>query len=210
MSDILRQVDEELRQDRMLNLWKRYRLYLIGGVILIVCSVLIYQINKSASLSFNEELVEKYISSADLDDYDKSIEILSQIEGSDKSLIASIAKIKMANLLMEKDNIQDSRAKLLEVINDDNNEILLIDLAIYFYLMGNLKDLQQVEIEKYLTNDKIKTSSFKFLYRELIAIKNLLSGNNELSLKNFNDLINDVNTPRDIVIRASKFIESIN
>ena len=48
----------------------------------------------------------------------------------------------MANLLMEKDNIQDSRAKLLEVINDDNNEILLIDLAIYFYLMGNLKDLK--------------------------------------------------------------------
>ena len=47
MSDILRQVDEELRKDRLLNLWKRYRIYLIGGLILLISSVLGYQINKS-------------------------------------------------------------------------------------------------------------------------------------------------------------------
>ena len=49
MSDILRQVDEELRQDRLINLWKRYRVYLIGGLILLIGSVLGYQINKSVN-----------------------------------------------------------------------------------------------------------------------------------------------------------------
>ena len=61
MSDILRQVDEELRQDRLINLWRRYRVYLIGGLILLIGSVLGYQINKSVNLSFFGVEVEKYI-----------------------------------------------------------------------------------------------------------------------------------------------------
>ena len=59
MSDILRQVDEELRQDRLINFWRRYRVYLIGGLILLIVSVLGYQINKSVNQSFYEEEVEK-------------------------------------------------------------------------------------------------------------------------------------------------------
>ena len=62
MSDILRQVDEELRKDRLINLWRRYRVYLIGGLILLIGSVLGYQINKSVNQSFYEEEVEKYLS----------------------------------------------------------------------------------------------------------------------------------------------------
>ena len=71
MSDILRQVDEELRQDRLINLWRRYRVYLIGGLILLIGSVLGYQINKSVNQSFYEEEVEKYIGSSDLVDFNQ-------------------------------------------------------------------------------------------------------------------------------------------
>ena len=209
MSDILRQVDEELRKDRLLHFWKVYRIYLIGGLILIISLTIGYQINKSINQSFYEGIVEKYISTSNLVDFDKSIENLSEIEGSNQSLISEIAKIKISSLLMEMDNSQDSRAKLLEVINDSENESLVSDLAIYFYFMSDLKNAQQDEINKYITNDKLKKSPFRFLYMELIAIKDLLSGNNELSAENFNKLINDIKTPRDIAIRASKFLESI-
>ena len=209
MSDILRQVDEELRQDRLLNLWRRYRLYLILGLILLICSVIGYQINKSQKQSIYEEIVEKYISSSDLADLEKSNKILNDVGEANQSLISGLAKIKIANLLMENGNLQDGRNSLLEVINDNNTEQIAIDLAIYFYLMSDLKGIQQNEINKYLANEKIENSSFKYLYRELIAIKNLLSGKRNQSIENFDNLINDSNTPRDIVIRANKFVDSI-
>ena len=120
MSDILRQVDEELRQDRLLNLWRRYRVYLIGGLILLIGSVLGYQINRSVNQSFYEDEVEKYISSSDLVDFDQTIENLSKIESSNQLLISDIAQIKIAAILMENGKIQESKAKLLELINDDN------------------------------------------------------------------------------------------
>ena len=80
MSDILRQVDEELRQDRLINLWRRYRVYLIGGLILLIGSVIGYQINKSVNQSFYEEEVEKYISTSDLANLNQTIENLGKIK----------------------------------------------------------------------------------------------------------------------------------
>ena len=141
MSDILRQVDEELRQDRLLNLWKRYRVYLIGGLILLIVSVLGYQINKSINQSFYEDEVEKYISSSDLVDFNQTIENLGEIENSNQLLISGIAQIKIATLLMENGKIQESKDKLLEIINEDKADDIITDLAIYFYLMSNLNDM---------------------------------------------------------------------
>ena len=209
MSDILRQVDEELRQDRLINLWRRYRVYLIGGLILLIGSVLGYQINKSVNQSFYEEEVEKYIGSSDLVDFNQTIENLGEIENSNQLLISGIAQIKIATLLMENGKIQESKDKLLEIINEDKTNDIITDLAIYFYLMSNLNDMAMDEVNIYIDNDKLENSSFKFLFKETIAIKNLLSGEIQISKEKFDELINDANTPRDIVIRATKFLDTI-
>ena len=209
MSDILRQVDEELRQDRLLNLWRRYRVYLIGGLILLIGSVLGYQINKSANQSFYEDEVEKYISSSDLVDFNQTIENLSKIESSNQLLISDIAQIKIAAILMENGKIKESKNALLGIINEGKTDTILTDLAIYFYLMSSLNDMPIDEISKYLTNNKLENSSFKYLFKETIAIKNLLVGNIKLSKEKFDELINDGNTPRDIVIRSTKFLDTI-
>ena len=210
MSDILRQVDEELRQDRLLNLWRRYRIYLICGLILLIGSVIGFQINKSVNQSFYEDEVEKYIGTSDLVDFNETIEKLSKIENSNELLISGIAQIKIAILLMENGKIQESKEKLLEIINDGKANAILTDLAIYFYLMSSLNDIPMDEINAYLSKNKLENSSFKYLFKETIAIKNLLSGNIKLSKEKFNELVNDENTPRDIVIRAAKFLDTIN
>ena len=209
MSDILRQVDEELRKDRLLNLWRRYRLYLIVGLILLIGSVLGYQINKSVNQSFYEEEVEKYIGSSDLVDFNQTIENLGEIENSNQLLISGIAQIKIATLLMENGKIQESKAKLLEIINEGKADAILTDLAIYFYLMSSLNDIPIDEINTYLASNKLENSSFKYLFKETIAIKNLLVGDIKNSKEKFDELINDVNTPRDIVIRATKFLDTM-
>ena len=209
MSDILRQVDEELRQDRLLNLWRRYRIYLVCGLILLIGSVIGFQINKSVNQSFYEGEVEKYIGTSDLVDFNETIENLGKIDNSNQLLISGIAQIKIAILLMENGKIQESKEKLLEIINDGKANVILTDLAIYFYLMSSLNDIPMDEINVYLSNNKLENSSFKYLFKETIAIKNLLSGNIKLSKEKFNELVKDESTPREIVIRAAKFLDTI-
>ena len=209
MSDILRQVDEELRQDRLLNLWRRYRIYIIGGLILLIGSVLGYQLNKGINQSFYEDEVEKYLSTTDLVDFNQTIENLGKIENSNQLLISGIAQIKIATLLMENGKMQESKAKLLEIMNEGKVDTVLTDLAIYFYLMSSLNDISMDELNKYLTSDKLEESTYKYLFKETIAIKNLLVGNTKISKENFDELISDEDTPKDIVIRAAKFLDTI-
>ncbi len=209
MSDILRQVDEELRQDRLLNLWRRFRIYLIGGVILLIGSVLGYQINKSVDQSFYEKEVEKYISTSDLVDFNQMIKNLDKIERSNQLFISGLTQIKIATILMENGKALESREKLLNLINEGKKDDIITDLAIYFYIMSNLSDMPMDELNIYLDINKLNNSSFKYLFKETIAIKNLLIGNIKISNEKFNELVNDENTPRDIVIRATKFLDTI-
>ena len=58
MSDILRQVDEDLRNERISNLWKKYGLYLISFIIIIVVLIIGFQLKISFDKSGNEKLVE--------------------------------------------------------------------------------------------------------------------------------------------------------
>ena len=54
MSDILRQVDEDLRKEKLSNLFKKYGLYVILTLVIIIGSVIGYQVMGSIDKSKNE------------------------------------------------------------------------------------------------------------------------------------------------------------
>ena len=43
MSDILRQVDEDLRKEKLTSLWNRFKIHIISVLFLIIISVSVYQ-----------------------------------------------------------------------------------------------------------------------------------------------------------------------
>ena len=61
MSDILRQVDEDLRKEKLSNLFKKYGLYAILTLVIIIGSIIGYQVMVSIDKSKNEKLIETYI-----------------------------------------------------------------------------------------------------------------------------------------------------
>ena len=58
MSDILRQVDEDLRKEKLSNLFKKYGLYVIITLAIIIGSVIGYQVMVSIDKSKNEKSSE--------------------------------------------------------------------------------------------------------------------------------------------------------
>ena len=47
MSDILRQVDEDLRKEKLSNIWKRYGIYAIFLIVIIIVIVIGFQLKVS-------------------------------------------------------------------------------------------------------------------------------------------------------------------
>ena len=58
-----------------------------------------------------------------------------------------------------------------------------------------------------LTNERIKKSSLKYLFLEIIAIRKIIFGDLDEARKDFEDLISNVDLPLEIYNRATKFIE---
>ncbi len=60
MSDIFREVDEEIRQENYAKLWKRYGSFAIGLAVLLVAAVAGYQIWQGYDLQRRTELSDRY------------------------------------------------------------------------------------------------------------------------------------------------------
>ncbi|MGY9027440.1 MAG: tetratricopeptide repeat protein [Candidatus Puniceispirillales bacterium] len=78
MADIFDEVSEDLRQDQMLQIWKKYGKFIIGFIILLICSILGYQgFNTWSKNKLNEESQYFFSSLAKLEEnkFKESIEL---------------------------------------------------------------------------------------------------------------------------------------
>ena len=210
MSDVLRQIDEELRRDRIKYYLKKYGLYASVIFIILISIVIGIQIKKSIDLSQSEKFVKQYLVATNSIDKQKTKELLIQLSGTSEHYIDQITKIQIANAYMEEGDIVKSNEILLDIINNNKNDVVIIDLATYFYLMANINSLNKNKFESYLPKIKIDKSKFKFLYKELLGIKYFLEGDLEFSKNIFQELIEDPDVPIELGIRANKFFEIIS
>ena len=66
MSDVFREVNEDLRREQLKQLWSRYAVYIIGAAVLIVLVVAGYQVLQSIASSRSAESGDRYQAAANL------------------------------------------------------------------------------------------------------------------------------------------------
>ncbi len=207
MSDILRQVDEDLRKDRLLSIWRSYRIYIIGTILIILIALSSYQYYLSSIKSKNETIVAEYISALNLTDINVSIDRLSELDESSNTYIKGLAKLKRAELyfVIEK---KDQALELLKSISSDTSlDQTIRDLALYKFLMVQLDILDNNTFFEIIDSEHLKESNFKYLFKELKALKLLIEGDSINSLKIFESIISDENSPIELKARSKKYKE---
>ena len=210
MSDILRQVDEDLRKERLSNLWKKYGIYFIAVITIIVVTTIGFQFKVYSDKSDNEKLVEMYISSTNIKNMNEQILSLENMVNSQNNFLSGLAQLKIINLQIESGLINEAVIGLENIINNVTFEPIIIELATYYLLMVKINEFSEDKFMSYLNYEKIQESKFSFLFQELIYIKKLLENKDEEARKGFDELIKSTNVPFDIKIRAEKFIEIVN
>ncbi len=207
MSDILRQVDDDLRREKITKLWNKYGLYAILLSVIIIVSVIGYQLNVSISKSKNESLVEKYINAANSDYFIKQIPLYEAVISADNKYLSGLAELKTSKLQIENGNIEEGLIVLEKITENKEYDIIIRDLATYLLLMTKIEDPDNEAFTSNLTKDRIENSSFKYLFLEIIAIRKLILGNFEEAKSDLNYLISNLDLPIEIRNRANKFIE---
>jgi len=208
MSDILRQVDEDLRKERLTSLWNRFKIYIISITLLLIISVSVYQYLEISKYNEKVSTIENYYKASNNGSID---EILGKLEiiKTTNEFSQNLIDLKMADIHLVKGNT-DLGLEKLEQIFKSKNKSIFGDLALYKYLMLKIDEVTLNEVNNLIENFNSKENNFNYLFSELVGIKNIIDGQYSEGKIIFESLLNDANVSNEIKIRAEKYINIIN
>jgi len=208
MSDILRQVDEDLRKERLTSLWNRFKIYIISITLLLIISVSVYQYLEISKYNEKVSTIEKYYKASNNGSINEILDELETIKTSNK-FSQNLIDLKMADIHLVKGNIELGLEKLEQIFKSKNKSILG-DLALYKYLMLKIDEVTLNEVNNLIENFNSKENNFNYLFSELVGIKNIIDGQYSEGKIIFESLLNDVSVSSEIKIRADKYLNIIN
>ena len=208
MSDILRQVDEDLRKEKLASLWNRFKIYIISITLLLIISVSVYQYLEISEYNEKVSTIEKYYKASNNGTINEILDELETIKTSNK-FSQNLIDLKMADIHLVKGNIELGLEKLEQIFKSKNKSILG-DLALYKYLMLKIDEVTLNEVNNLIENFNSKENNFNYLFSELVGIKNIIDGQYSEGKIIFESLLNDASVSNEIKIRAEKYINIIN
>ena len=147
-----REVDEELRQERLTNFWKKYRFLIIGGAIGIILASIAGEWYRSwqgkVRASESDRLEQALILAVKGDDL-PALSQLKQLGADGKTGYRYIARLEEAGLLFQQNKFEKAMDVLKALANDSNAPAPLRDLAVVSYVghrldTGNTQELKQM------------------------------------------------------------------
>ncbi len=212
MSDIFREVDEEVRQDQAKDMWKKYGAYIMGLAILIVVSVGGFKAWEFYSLQQLEKAGADYLKSVALIDSgeDKqALEAFQALSQKGSSGFHLLSKFQEAGLLAKTGRGDDAVAIYDTLGNNSSLEDSLRDLARVraALLLSATSTLKEVESR---IGELAKTKSvWRHSAQEIIAVTAFRTGDFVKATEIFNQLSADPTTPNAMRVRASALISII-
>jgi hypothetical protein len=204
MSDILREVDEELRRERYQKLWERYGIYLIGAALVLVVAVAgwrgweWYQAREAAAAG------ARFETALTLDAAGKQSEaeeILAALAKNAPRGYRALARFRIAAELSKRD--RSAGAAAYDALADDVSvESSFRDLARVRAALALVDTASASEIARRIDPLIAGNSAFKPSAREILALGRFRAGEREAARRLFVEIVADPETPPSLRSRA--------
>ena len=208
MANIFREVDEDIRKERYINLFRNYGVYGIGIIVVIVGTLAGIQFYSNYQINKNEILFEKYINIIE-NNSDNALQQLSSSSKSNNIFIDGMNLLKRSDLLIAAGQVEEATLLLSGAIDNKQLNKIHHDVAIYKLIMINIEILSNEEIRLFQNKLISKVDAF-YLTEELIAIKFLIEGKKDDAIKKLTELSVNNNVPIEIKNRSAVFIKIAN
>jgi len=212
LSDIFREVDEEVRQEWAKDLWKKYGAYAIGVALLVITLVGGYKGWQYYSLQQLENAGAQYLENVALIDDGKdaqALEAFRVLSEKGSSGFFLLSKFQEAGLLAKLGKNDEAVALYDELAGKTALEDSLRDLARFraALLLSNTASFKEVEdrIGKLATTG----NPWRLSAQEILAITAFRTGDLVKAEEIFNELSTDPETPNALRTRATAMISII-
>ena len=212
MGDIFQEVEEDIRSDKVRSIWKKYRVYIILLLLLIVCSGGIKSFWDYYKLKNLETRSENYFKAIDLINQDggiggiQALTTFSEQNGENENYLTMISNFTEAALRRNNNDLKNSLEIYSVIINGD------IDITYKDYAK-----IQSAEVLMELKNYKeakvflseVTGSLFSNIAKEYTGYIELYEGNTSKAKDIFQEIVDDASVQNTIKDRIKEILVTL-
>lgn len=206
--DLFREVDEEVRQDQYLRLWKQYGVYIAGvvlAVILITVGVVVWRDMRLSELEANGEKMLAAVAATEARP-DEALDQFAALGDEGTKGYRLLARLREAALLSERGDARSAVAIYDTVAADTGHDQIYRDLAKLLSVSHGMSIMDRGEVEDRLAPLVGDDNAWRYSARELAATAVMASGDTAAAREAFQALVDDVDAPSGVRARAAELL----
>ena len=206
--EFIREVDEDIRQRQINDLWKKYGKFVIGiavGVVAIVAGRAIYT---SVIESKYSEQASLYSQAISMNDAEIS-SALDPLLNSDVEAYEILATFKKAEIAISNDDRAGAITILDQFVTSSSVAQVYKDMAT---IQAALLELDTASVDQILSRLSLilnSDSKYQYFAAEIMALSELRAGDSGAAKSRLEALINDENASGSIKTRAEQYLSVI-
>lgn len=207
MTDIFREVEEEVRRERLEKLWKKYGDFVIAGVAVVMLSVAGYELWQRHETSVRETASAQFNAALKLagNDPAAAIQKFDYLAKTAPTGYATLAKFLEADTLLA----TGDRNKAIELYRSlGSGDDGLISAAARLRAAWSIVDLAPRDTVAALV-DPLSHSSWRYLVNEVLAYSDYRAGLYVRAEIEYNALVGDPQIPATLHARAKSMVQLI-
>lgn len=212
LSDIFREIDDEVRRDRLLAFLQRFSPLLVGGVVLILAAtagIVFWQNSRQQSAEADGLAYSKAMALQQQGAADKAIGAFSQIVAKTDGGYALLARLQAAEIKAKGTDHAGGISALRQIADDTNVDETYRNLALIlwgFFTVDTEKPDAVIAAMKPLAE---ATTPWHYSAVEITALAELRAGNRAAALNSYQSLADDLLAPRGLRARAAEIVSGL-
>jgi hypothetical protein len=211
LSDVFKEVDEDLRRDQLAKLWKRFGVFVIAGAVAIVAATGGYVAWKNYRtkqlMQQGDAFVQALVLSANGQTHEAAEAFAALADGTDDG-IGILARFNQASILAESGEAGEA-VKVYETIAATAPQKSLRDIAVLSIVALSLESVDPAESQARLEPLLAADNPFRFSARELSALVAFHAGDIAKARELFKELSEDKAAPSEIRGRAEQMLLAV-
>ena len=212
MADIFREIDEDLRRDRLNELWRRYAnlVYAAAALIVVGTAATVWWQNHQRSQA--ESLGAQFagadaMATADPAKAAAALEVLGSQGDSGYRLLA---RFRAAGLKLKSGDKVAGHAALKAIAADSGVDQAYRDLATIEDALASVDDAPPADVEKAVQSLTVASGPWRFTALEVTALAQFKGGDKAGSLKTYQQIADDLDAPPSLRQRAAEIVEALS
>lgn len=207
-----REIDEELRRERLEKLWEQYGTYVLGAAAALVLAVGGYQVYEQRKKSFAAENGARYDAAVTLIEQSKTEDAqkaLTEILASGHAGYASLAQLQVAGIHLKANRPKDALAVFEALATSPSADADIKTFALLQAAALRLGEADFTELQNRLKPIAEGSTAWRFQARELLGTAAFKAGKFDEARSQLTPLLADSETPRAALDRVQLILAAM-